>query len=324
VELTLALMVVAIASFPARAWGHLKIGFDFLIEKFKEWGRNLGETMSENKGLILGIVGLLVLGIVLSFAGLPASVGAAIAGLVTTVVGVFSNVGVAVAAEVDETKRATLTKWQEIKQGIVDKWEELKKNAGQKWSEIRTSVETHVQGTTSWVGERWQGTRTTLASIWDGLNVTARNKWNAVKTTIKDVINSIIELINKFIRFWNSMRLNVPEVDIPLLGKRGGFSVGLPKVPEIPRLRRGGIIPEDMIVRAGERSPEAIVPLTGEDARPFARVIANELAAVISGGGSESSLPPMYVGTLVADERGLRELYRKFKVIDLSEKTRRG
>ena len=36
------------------------------------------------------------------------------------------------------------------------------------------------------------------------------------------------------------------------------------------------------------------------------------------------SLRPLYVGTLVADERGLKELYRKMNVIEMSENKRRG
>ena len=36
------------------------------------------------------------------------------------------------------------------------------------------------------------------------------------------------------------------------------------------------------------------------------------------------NLRPLYVGTLVADERGLKELYRKMNVIEMSENKRRG
>ena len=38
--------------------------------------------------------------------------------------------------------------------------------------------------------------------------------------------------------------------------------------------------------------------------------------------GAGDSLPPMYVGTLIADERGLKELERKMRVIRLKEEKR--
>ena len=46
--------------------------------------------------------------------------------------------------------------------------------------------------------------------------------------------------------------------------------------------------------------------------------------ALVGSGQSTSDLPPMYVGTLVADERGIKELYKKFEVIRVQENARRG
>ena len=41
-------------------------------------------------------------------------------------------------------------------------------------------------------------------------------------------------------------------------------------------------------------------------------------------GGNSSELPPMYVGTLIGDDRGLKELYKRFEVIQVQENARRG
>jgi len=38
----------------------------------------------------------------------------------------------------------------------------------------------------------------------------------------------------------------------------------------------------------------------------------------------QNQLQPLYVGTLIADERGLKELERKMQVIRISEDQRRG
>ena len=46
------------------------------------------------------------------------------------------------------------------------------------------------------------------------------------------------------------------------------------------------------------------------------------IVANISGG--QGQLQPLYVGTLIADERSLKELNRKMQVIQLQENKRRG
>ena len=40
--------------------------------------------------------------------------------------------------------------------------------------------------------------------------------------------------------------------------------------------------------------------------------------------GQQSQLQPLYVGTLIADERGLKELSRKMEIIQLEEKSKEG
>lgn len=252
------------------------------------WLTNTAELLRRNKPLILAVVAALGLAVVLIFAKIPLGVGTAIAGLVALVVTTFTNTRVAAAAQVDET---------------------------------RTSIVS-----------RWTGIATTLSGIWNGIVTTARTVWNRVTGAIKEALNGIIGLINKVIAAWNELSFTVPRITVA--GRTiGGQAIGVPQVGQIPRLRRGGVVREDTIANIGEHGREAVVPLTGADARPFAQVIAGELAAVLlaQGGGrgggrgaGDAGLPPIYVGTLVADERGLRELERRLQVIRVGEAQRRG
>ena len=68
--------------------------------------------------------------------------------------------------------------------------------------------------------------------------------------------------------------------------------------------------------------------------QPFVDAVSNGLieslapAMIQAGGtaapGNYSDLPPMYVGTLIADDRGIKELYKKFEIIKVQENARRG
>ena len=96
----------------------------------------------------------------------------------------------------------------------------------------------------------------------------------------------------------------------------------------------GGIFNREHIARFSEGNrAEMVVPLENNSAmEPFVNAIADGILrglapTMLSAGGNGSSsnnLPPMYVGTLIADDRGLKQLYKKFEVIQKQENARRG
>ena len=71
-------------------------------------------------------------------------------------------------------------------------------------------------------------------------------------------IDFIRGIWNSFVGWWNSIEISVPSVDIPFVGKVGGFTIGL---PDLPRLASGGIVTSPTIALIGEKGPEAVVPL---------------------------------------------------------------
>jgi len=66
------------------------------------------------------------------------------------------------------------------------------------------------------------------------------------------VVSAMKNPINAFIRAWNQIELKIPSVDIPLVGKVGGSTIGL---PTIPQLARGGFVARTglALVHEGER-----------------------------------------------------------------------
>lgn len=94
----------------------------------------------------------------------------------------------------------------------------------------------------------------------------------------------------------------------------------------------GGIFNREHIARFAEgNKAEAIIPLENNTAmQPFVNAVAGgllqELAPVLAQGsaGYNQGMPPMYVGTLIADDNGIKELYKKFRIIQVQENARRG
>ena len=52
--------------------------------------------------------------------------------------------------------------------------------------------------------------------------------------------------------------------------------------------------------------------------------LAPTLIQLNNSGNNSNNLQPLYVGTLIADDRGLKQLYKKFEVLQLQENARRG
>jgi hypothetical protein len=93
--------------------------------------------------------------------------------------------------------------------------------------------------------------------------------------------------MNKMINALNKIKITVPAVNIPLVGKVGGFSIGLPRIPNIPYLAQGGIITSPTLAVVGEAGAEAVIPLERDSAvlDKLVNRIMERLNALPLGGG---------------------------------------
>ncbi|MNC53745.1 hypothetical protein D3C75_1031840 [compost metagenome] len=116
---------------------------------------------------------------------------------------------------------------------------------------------------------------------------------------------------------------------IALAPATGGWSLA-----PLLALETGGIVDQDQLVRIGEGNKrEAVIPLENSSyMKPFSAAVANDLAGMMGdligsgggGGGTADPRPLVYVHTLIADDRGLKELERKLEVVRISESARKG
>ena len=105
----------------------------------------------------------------------------------------------------------------------------------------------------------------------------------------------------------------------------------------LPGHATGGVFNKEHVARFAEGNrAEAVIPLQNKTAmQPFVDAVSDglmqTLAPMFANGASSGStnnesesLRPLYVGTLIADERGLKELNRKMQIIQIKEDGRRG
>ena len=117
---------------------------------------------------------------------------------------------------------------------------------------------------------------------WLGIKDIFSGVLDAIKGIFRNTINGIVEIANRFIDSWNSIKLKVPEISIPFVGTFGGFTISLPKIPRIPRLAQGGIIDSPTLAMLGEAGREAVLPL--ENNTGWIDELADKIASIIGTG----------------------------------------
>lgn len=113
----------------------------------------------------------------------------------------------------------------------------------------------------------------------------------------------------------------VGNVNIPAVPSLGGFE-------PIPAFATGGFTDVEGLIRTSEGNKrEAVIPLQNEAyMAPFAQAVASYLlnSTQATTTSNTNNMQPLLVGTLIADDAGLKQLERKMKVIRLQEAVRIG
>jgi hypothetical protein len=199
------------------------------------------------QGFIVGFAGvLLVLGPVLLLISAIAPAIGLIAGAIALVLSPIGLLAVAVIG---------------IAVLIVAKWDEIVYWTGQLGNALNNifgAIGQAFEDLGTWIGDVWDNITGVFGDAVDAIGDAGKKMWEPVKDGFGSAIDGVKGIWNAFVRFWNGIQISVPSVDIPLVGRVGGFTIGL---PDLPYLAEGGIVTQPTLAVIGERGPEAVVPL---------------------------------------------------------------
>lgn len=210
--------------------------------------------------------------------------------------------------------------WLSIDRGMTDlytttvnKLADVKKQWSDKFNEIRTNF-------SNW----WTDLGRSMSSwLYNNVTYPVTNTFSSLLSSISRIFSDIWSNISSW---WSSIR-NIFSGGISF-GINGSVSAGSGYGGHAD----GGVFDREHLARFAEGNKrEAIIPLENDTAmQPFVDAVSNgivgSLAPIVAqiNSGNSNSLPPLYVGTLIADDRGLKQLYKKFELIQLQENDRRG
>jgi len=112
-----------------------------------------------------------------------------------------------------------------------------------------------LYSTWEWIKAKWDSIVQWVSELPNRITGAASGMWDGIKNTFRAAINWIVGK-------WNSLKFTIGGgsflgVDIP------SMTLG---VPQIPMLADGGIVTRPTLALIGERGPEAVVPLRGQNA----------------------------------------------------------
>lgn len=191
------------------------------------------------------------------------------------------------------------------------------------FNSLKTSIST-------WFTEQAKSVK----SFWEGLfdidnwksGWSIISEWfSSLRTSIKDWFSSLGTSVSSW---WDGL-WDDKEVSV---NTSGTGSVGKPATNKVSLAGHaaGGIFNREHIARFAEgNKAEAVIPLQNKSAmQPFVDAISDGIVQgmlpTLVSRNVESTLPPMWVGTLIADERGLNQLYKKFEIYEAKERARKG
>lgn len=93
----------------------------------------------------------------------------------------------------------------------------------------------------------------------DRIRALGSSMWSGLTSGFRNAINWIVG-------GWNRLSFRVPSVDIPIIGRVGGFTIN---TPDIPYLASGGVVQAAGLAHIVERAPEAVYLPAGAAVRPL-------------------------------------------------------
>ena len=230
----------------------------FAAEKIATLVTSIGGSISTiilyGKGLIALITGSG--GIIGGIKAIAAAIGSG--GILAIAIGAAIAVGVLLYKNWDKIKEVAGAVWSWIKgktitfvndigtklsnlaSKIVAIWNNIKSNAREKWSAIWSTIGNLVGKIRDGIVEKFTSAKNRVVEIFGGIKDTIRNILNKVI----GIVNGAIGTVNTAIGGIESAFSFGPwEVPTPFGKKTIGFSATFPRVPTIPYLAKGAVIP---------------------------------------------------------------------------------
>lgn len=211
----------------------------------------IGVLLYKNWDKIKEVAGIVASAVVGFFKTMGEGVSMILSDLKETVTGILNAIGTLVSNVVSSIVKFVTSKTREMAEAATRKindmkektstlWNGMKANAKETWENIMTIVGNKVAAIRDAIVNKFTAARNRVVEIFGGIRDTIRNIFNKVI----GIVNRAIGTVNSAIGGIESAFSFGPwEVPTPFGKKTIGFSATFPRVPTIPYLAKGAVIP---------------------------------------------------------------------------------
>ena len=277
-----------------------------------QWGTNTGQNIATWANTGVKNIGLWAVN---SYKSISTWINNTATGIANWVNNAAKNVGAFATAAFKAIEGWASSSWS-----AFNRWLSGTASGVSRWA--KNTINTIV----SWAQSAWQALKNLARSVGETIGAWSGN----VASSVQSAVAGIGEWVSQ-----NKNWLIPVTVGAIIVG--GALAVAMssgaaaPALAPLLALKTGGIVDKEQIVRISEGNKrEAVIPLENSTyMRPFSAAVANDLVQILGLNTAarqpiQDERPILYVGTLIADQRSLRELERKLHVIRLQEGMRGG
>lgn len=231
------------------------------------------------------------------------------------ILGVWETIKSETQGALDIVKGVIELVFNAIKSIVFTAWDYVKTCTTNALSALKTTVSTGFNAIKSKISKAWSSVKTKTVQIWDSISTVLFGKlekiksaivdkftsakdtvvsvFEGIKGTIKNTLNSVIGIVNSAIGTVNSAIGGIEsafsfgpwKIPTPFGSKTIGFKASFPRVPTVPYLAKGAVIPprSEFLAVLGDQkqgnnieTPEALLR----------KIVREETAGRQSGGGN--------------------------------------
>lgn len=148
-------------------------------------------------------------------------------------------------------------------------WEAIQDMTGRFWENLKNVFSKYIDALKSVVKLGLEYMKNIFGNVFEGIKDKVSDIFWGMVDNIKSAFNSIVSRVNKVIGKINNIRIEIPTVEVPLVGTLGGGSIGFPYLPSIPMLAEGGTVQKSGTAIVGEAGAELLELPKGAKVTPL-------------------------------------------------------
>jgi hypothetical protein len=228
-----------------------------------------------------------------------------------------------IKAKASEIWENVTQKFNSAKESIGTIIENLRNTVTTKFNQIKSTITTPINNAISTIKNGIGSGVSWITSKFNSFRSTVSGIFNRVKSAITGPINDAITTIKGWLSRLKLPEIKIPKIKLPHFSISGKFDL-VPPGLSVPKINvrwydEGGIFRNPAIIGVAERRPEFVGAL--DDLRYIVRDELQRNQPVVATAGPEVHL---HIGTLVADDMGLKKLEQTLRKYRIYEDQRRG